>query len=264
MRPVQRIISWNVNGIRAIERKDFLSWLAREAPDVLCLQEIKAHESQLSAALRAPVWSAGAGGTYYTYFHSAQRPGYSGTALFSKRAPDAVRFFGVPAFDCEGRMLAARFGELTVVSAYFPNAQEGGKRLAYKLDFCAAFRAFCDEERTAGQHVILCGDYNIAHKEIDLAHPQENEGNPGFLPQERAWMDTFTEAGYADSFRAFCTEGQQYTWWSYRARARARNIGWRIDYQCVDQAFLARVTSSQILSEVTGSDHCPVCLTYAD
>ncbi|MEL3906511.1 MAG: exodeoxyribonuclease III [Treponema sp.] len=255
------IISWNVNGIRAVEKKGFLDWLYNESPDILCLQETKARKEQLSAALVQPVWKEGA---YHTYWQSAKRPGYSGTALFCKQEPLNIRTMNIPDFDDEGRVLAADFKTVTVICAYFPNSQDKGARLGYKLEFCAAMLEFCNALQKEGRHLVLCGDYNIAHKPIDLANPKANEQNPGYLPEERAWMDTFTSAGYTDVFRHFCAEPHQYTWWSYRFRAREKNIGWRIDYHCVDSAFMSNVQSSSILADVSGSDHCPIKLVCND
>ncbi|CEM61961.1 exodeoxyribonuclease III [Treponema phagedenis] len=255
------IISWNVNGIRAVEKKGFADWLYNESPDILCLQEIKARKEQVSGELLAPVWE---GGTYKTFWQPAKRPGYSGTALFTKKEPDNIRIMDLEEFDSEGRVIAADFGKLTVISAYFPNSQDAGARLAYKLEFCAAMREFCDNLQKEGQDVILCGDYNIAHKPIDLANPKTNEKNPGYLPEEREWMDVFTGAGYVDTFRHFCAEPEHYTWWTYRFKARERNVGWRIDYHCVNEDFLPKVKSSIILKDVFGSDHCPIKLSVSN
>ncbi|MFI3257912.1 MAG: exodeoxyribonuclease III [Spirochaetales bacterium] len=248
------IISWNVNGIRAAEKKDFLNWLHTSDADVVCLQETKANPTQLSENLLAPEG-------YHAYWASAKRPGYSGVAIYSKKEPDNVTVMGVEEFDCEGRTLAAHYGNTVVISAYFPNSQDAGARLNYKLDYCAAMLTMCNELVANGKNIILCGDYNIAHKPIDLANPKTNEKNAGYLPEERAWMDTFTSAGYTDVFRHFCDEAQQYTWWSYRFKARERNIGWRIDYTCVNQDFISEVKSSAILQNVMGSDHCPVSIS---
>lgn len=247
------VVSWNVNGIRAVEKKGFFPWLEKESPDVLCLQETKARPEQLSEAMRNP-------DGYHVYFSSAKRPGYSGVALFSKTEPDEITNFGLPAFDDEGRVLVARFGNINVISAYFPNSQEAGARLPYKLAFCEAMLNYCNAKVAAGQHIVLCGDYNIAHKPIDLANPKANEGNPGYLPEERDFMTRLLDAGYVDCFRLFCAEPGQYSWWSYRFSARAKNIGWRIDYTCVNTGLKPRVQSAQILSDVQGSDHCPVKL----
>ncbi|MCR5061770.1 MAG: exodeoxyribonuclease III [Treponema sp.] len=250
-----KIISWNVNGIRAVEKKGFKEWLLASGADVVCIQETKAHPGQLAPELLSP---SGEGVEYKSYFHSAKKPGYSGTAIYSKTEPDSVEPMGDERFDDEGRVTIAKFGKLAVISAYFPNSQEAGARLDYKLAFCDAMLKKCDELVAAGFDIVLCGDYNIAHKPIDLANPKTNEGNPGYLPEERAWMDTFTSAGYVDTFRHFCAEPKMYTWWSYRFHAREKNVGWRIDYQCVNPSFIDKVKSSTILADVMGSDHCPI------
>lgn len=251
-----KIISWNVNGIRAVEKKDFTSWLLNCGADVVCIQETKANPGQLSPALISPDNNAGV--SYHSYFSSAKRPGYSGTAIYSRVEPDKVETLGIEEFDLEGRVTAAYFGKTVVISAYFPNSQAEGARLDYKLAFCKAMMEYCNRLVSEGYDFVLCGDYNIAHKPIDLANPKTNEGNPGYLPEERAWMDEFTGAGYVDVFRHFCQEPAQYTWWSYRFQARQKNIGWRIDYTCVNPQFLPKVKSAAILKDVTGSDHCPV------
>jgi exodeoxyribonuclease-3 len=165
---------------------------------------------------------------------------------------------GVDRFDAEGRVLMLEYEELVVISAYFPNSQDGGRRLEYKLDFCAEMHALCRQVTDAGKRLVLCGDYNIAHKSIDLARPKENEGSAGYLPEERAWMDQFVDDGFVDTFRSFNSDGGNYTWWSYQTRGRERNVGWRLDYQCVNQALNQHVDDARILSEVMGSDHCPV------
>ncbi|ULQ59348.1 exodeoxyribonuclease III [Brucepastera parasyntrophica] len=257
---MKTIVSWNVNGVRAIEKKGFLDWLAAENPDILCLQETKAHKGQLNLLLTEPVFPDGTG--YFSWWNSAKKPGYSGTALYSKTEPLNIIDFGYPEFDDEGRTVIAEFPDATVISAYFPNSQEAGARLGYKLDFCAAILETCNRLTKAGKNIILCGDYNIAHKPIDLANPKSNEKNPGYLPEERAWMDTFINSGYTDTFRHFCPDAGHYSWWSYRFNAREKNIGWRIDYISVNNSFISKVTESSILKDVYGSDHCPVKLIY--
>ena len=255
---MKTIVSWNVNGIRAVEKKGFLDWLSAEAPDVLCIQETKAHKGQLNPELVEPVLPSG---SWKSWWSSAKKAGYSGTAIYSKTEPLEVRTLGVPEFDNEGRVVMAEYPEAVVISAYFPNSQEAGARLGYKLEFCAAILETCNKLVSSGKNVILCGDYNIAHKPIDLANPKNNEGNPGYLPEERAWMDRFIAEGYVDTFRAFCPDPGQYSWWSYRFHAREKNIGWRIDYECVNPSFMPRVESSIILKDIMGSDHCPVKIT---
>ena len=251
------ILSWNVNGIRACAGKGLFDFLAKDGPDVLCLQETKAQVSQLPKEFLAP--PDGMGGAYHAFFADAKRRGYSGVAIYSKKEPLSVRPLGVDEFDEEGRALLADFGPFVLMSAYFPNSQEAGARLGYKLRFCDAVLAECDRIVASGKHVVVAGDYNIAHEAIDLANPDSNEGNPGYLPEERSWFDKWVGSGYADSFRRLCPEPGKYTWWTYRVKgARERNVGWRLDYHCVDEGFMPAVKASTIRPEVLGSDHCPV------
>ncbi|MBE6350696.1 MAG: exodeoxyribonuclease III [Spirochaetaceae bacterium] len=252
---MKRIISWNVNGIRAAEKKDFLQWISHSNADIVCIQETKAHPEQLSPQLISPEHSDG---QYYSYWASAKRLGYSGTAIYSKTEPDSIETLGLEEYDIEGRVITAKYGNLAVISAYFPNSQDAGARLDYKIGFCNEMLKYCDKLVSEGFNIVLCGDYNIAHKPIDLANPKTNEHNPGYLPEERAWMDKFTSSGYCDTFRMFCSDAGKYSWWSYRFHAREKNIGWRIDYTCVNQSFQNSVISSDILSSVMGSDHCPI------
>jgi exodeoxyribonuclease-3 len=252
------VLSWNVNGIRAAEKKGFVKWISEEGADMICLQETKARPEQLSGDLIHPPCKKGKK-PYLSFWASAKRPGYSGTAIYSRIQPLDVKGLGIGEFDDEGRVLQAEFADFTLISAYFPNSQDAGARLGYKLDFCAAILELCNGYAAKGRHFVLSGDYNIAHTAIDLARPRENEGNAGYLPEERAWMDVFTAAGHVDTFRHFHPgEKGHYSWWSYRGGARDRNVGWRLDYHCVDRGFLPRVLSSVIRNEVEGSDHCPV------
>ncbi len=248
------IVSWNVNGIRAAVRNGFMDWLRASEPDVVCLQETRVHPHEVGEELRTP---AG----YKAFWSPAQRKGYSGVATFTKKEPLSVRPSGVEAFDAEGRVMALEFNDFMLVNAYFPNSQPERARIGYKLAFCQTILELCNRLREGGKNVILCGDYNIAHTEIDIARPKENEESPGYLPEEREAMTRFLSAGYVDTFRHFTEEGGHYTWWSYRANARAKNIGWRLDYHCVNKEFMPRVESSVIFSTVTGSDHCPVAIT---
>jgi exodeoxyribonuclease III len=250
-----RCYSWNVNGIRAVARKSSLPWDVLAGADVIALQETKAQEHQLEPELAAPAgWHAA--------WHSAVKPGYSSVAILSRQAPDELRHgLGDAQFDVEGRVLAARFGSLWVVSAYFPNSQEAGKRIDYKLGFCAAIEAFTTTLRQGGRGVCLLGDYNIAHQPIDLARPRENEGNPGYLPAERAWFGRWLAQGWQDPFRAAHPDlVGAYTWWTAWGGARARNVGWRIDYATVTPDLAARVRGTAIHPDIHGSDHCPVSI----
>ncbi len=258
-----KIISWNVNGIRAVEKKGFVDWLLSTEADIICIQETKAHEGQLSPELRNPT-DITKGLSYTSYFYSAKRPGYSGTAIYCKNPPDSVENMGNPLFDDEGRVTIVKTGKLAVISAYFPNSQDDDEgnhpRLEYKLAFNAAIKEKCDQLVKDGFNIVLCGDYNVAHKEIDIANPKANTKHAGFLPEERDWMDSFVAAGYVDSFREFCKEPGMYSWWSYRFHAREKNIGWRLDYQCVNPEFVPKLKAAAILKDVLGSDHCPVSL----
>ena len=267
-----KIISWNVNGIRAVEKKDFIPWLLNCGADVVCIQETKANPGQLSPALVSPgaqeddddsplfAQALGNQAAYESFFSSAKKPGYSGTAIYTKKKPDRIEKLGIPEFDDEGRTTIAYFGNLAVISAYFPNSQGEGARLPYKLGFCDAMFKKCTSLVAEGFNIVLGGDYNIAHKAIDLANPKANEKNAGYLPEERAWMDFFTSNGFTDTFRMFNQDPGQYSWWSYRMHAREKNVGWRIDYLCVNDGFKDHVRSSTIMSDVMGSDHCPVCI----
>ena len=252
-----RIVSWNVNGIRSVEKKGFVSWMKNEAADAVCIQETKARPDQLSPGLLEIHDKNGE--PYFAYWANAKKPGYSGVAIYTKTEALDVKNLGVSEYDIEGRVLQVDFKGFTLISAYFPNSQDERKRLDYKLGFCGAILELCEKYREQKRHFILSGDYNIAHTSIDLARPKENEESPGYLPEERAWMDTFTARGFVDTFRHFQPgEKGHYSWWSYRANARERNVGWRLDYHCVAPEFLPSVESSIIRPDVLGSDHCPV------
>lgn len=247
---MKRILSWNVNGIRAAEKKGLFGYLKEENPDVLCIQETKAQIDQLSQDFFPEEYSFS--------FQSAQRKGYSGTAFYAKEKPLDVEILGEKDFDIEGRTQIIHFDKYSILNNYFPNSQAEGARIDYKIAFCDALLEKAQDLVNKGRNVLICGDYNIAHKPIDLANPKQNEKNPGFLPEERAWMDKFTSLGWVDTFRALHPEPEQYTWWSYRMKARERNIGWRIDYHCVNEDFNDKVVESRICPQVMGSDHCPV------
>jgi exodeoxyribonuclease-3 len=252
-----RIISWNVNGIRAVGKRGFASWIENESADVVCIQETKSKPDQLSSDLLEIRDRNGK--PYHAYWACAKKPGYSGVGIYSKTEPLNLTNLGIGEFDEEGRVLQAEYGDFTLISVYFPNSQDEGKRLDYKLRFCDAILELCKNYRKENRHFVLSGDYNIAHTPIDLARPNQNENSPGYLPEERAWMDTFTKEGFVDTFRHFHSgEKNHYSWWSFRMNARERNVGWRIDYHCTDPAFLLAVKSSIIRPEVFGSDHCPV------
>ncbi len=249
-----KLLSWNVNGIRAASKAGFLDWFAAENADVVCLQEIKATQDQLDETLRNPT-------KFHSFWHSAQKPGYSGVAVFTKKEPLRVQIgIGVEEIDAEGRVLIAEFADFVLINTYFPNSQRDHKRLGFKLSFCNQILKTCDSLRSKGKNLVLCGDLNIAHKEIDLKNPKSNLNNAGFLPEERAWMDQFVENGYVDSFREFTKDPGHYTWWSYRPGVREKNIGWRLDYFITNQEYKDRLRAVQHQPFVKGSDHCPVSL----
>ncbi len=249
------IYSWNVNGIRAAQKKGFIEMLkTSEEIDMIAIQETKAQPDQLDQELLEI-------DGFHSFFMSAEKKGYSGTALYTKIEPLSVEALGIHEFDSEGRVLIAEFDKFTLINCYFPNSQNGGKRLDYKISFCDAVLEKCQKLIEAGKNIVLCGDYNIAHTPIDLARPKQNEKNAGYLPEEREWMSKFIDAGFVDSFRIFNSEGGHYSWWSYRAGARQKNIGWRIDYHCVNSSFSDQISGAEIHPDVMGSDHCPVSIT---
>ena len=251
-----RALSWNVNGLRSVHKKGFLDWFAEERPDILCLQETKALQEQLPEALRDVEG-------YHAYFSSAERKGYSGVGLYTRTKPDRVSYgFGTEKFDREGRVIIADYPEAVLFNIYFPNGKSSAERLEYKMEFYDTFLEYVDRLKGEGRNIVVCGDVNTAHKEIDLARPKENSKISGFLPQERAWIDQFLSHGYVDIFRRFNDRPEQYTWWDMMTRARERNVGWRIDYFFVNQEFEQQVKNAYILPEVMGSDHCPVGIDF--
>lgn len=247
-----KILSWNVNGIRAAHRKGFVDWLVKEQPNILCIQETKAHVEQLSHDL---INVEG----YHSYFSSGERKGYSGVALYTKvKSIDIKTGFGIKQFDNEGRILIAEYPEFTLFNIYYPNGKSSEERLKYKMDFYDAFYNDVNKLKDKGKKIIICGDVNTAHKEIDLARPKENSQISGFLPEEREWIDKFLESGYLDTFRMFNNEPDNYSYWDTKTRARERNVGWRIDYFYVSKNLKENVKSAFIMPEVMGSDHCPI------
>ncbi|MHA1712638.1 MAG: exodeoxyribonuclease III [Candidatus Ranarchaeia archaeon] len=250
-----RLLSWNVNGLRAALRKNFLVWLGQDSPDILALQETKATLDQLPTSIKNLRG-------YRFILNPAERPGYSGVAFLTRRVPlSTTKGMGIPRFDEEGRVLVAEYPEFLLYNVYFPNGKQSPERLRFKLDFYDAFLEHIEEKRMQGKNIVVCGDFNTAHKEIDLAHPKANEKRSGFLPVERKWIDDLIGHGYVDTFREYHKEARQYSWWDLRTRARERNIGWRIDYFFVNKEFMVNVVDAFILPEVMGSDHCPVGIT---
>ena len=253
-----KLFSWNVNGVRAIEKKGLLDWLASESPDVLCIQETKAKFEQLPDSLQNL-------DGYFSYWHSADKLGYSGVATFSKKEPLHVQYgLGIDKYDKEGRVLITEFDNFLLYNIYFPNGQKDEIRLQYKLDFYDDLLEILDDQVASGNNVIVAGDWNTAHKEIDLANPKANANYSGFMPVERAQLDTYVNHGYVDSFRLFHDEPDRYSWWTYRFGARQRNIGWRIDYFFTNQEFADNISDADIHEDVMGSDHCPVSIELVD
>ncbi|MCK5780462.1 MAG: exodeoxyribonuclease III [Psychrilyobacter sp.] len=247
------IYSWNVNGIRAVQKKGFIDWMGIEEIDILCIQETKAQTEQLDENLINIK-------DYKSYFFSAEKKGYSGVAVYTKIAPKNVSQMGIEEFDSEGRYIELEYENFNLINCYFPNSQSEGKRLDYKLRFNIAIKNRCDDLVKSGKNVILCGDMNVAHKEIDLTNPKRNEKNPGYLPEEREWMSELLGDGYIDTYRSFYPDTVKYSWWSYRFSGREKNIGWRLDYHIVNESFMNEVKSIEIRNDITGSDHCPVVL----
>ncbi|MFK7935791.1 MAG: exodeoxyribonuclease III [Saprospiraceae bacterium] len=248
------IVSYNVNGIRAAIKKGWLEWLKAGDFDIVCVQETKARPEQVDLNLFAELG-------YQSYWFSAQKKGYSGVATFSKVAPDnIVKGCQIEKFDNEGRVLRTDFGDLTVLNCYFPSGTSGDERQAMKIDFLDDIYAYAHELRKERPNLIVLGDYNIAHNEIDLHNPKRNKKTTGFLPEERAWMSKWFNSGFTDAFRAQHPEQVQYSWWSYRAGARGKNKGWRLDYQSVSDALVGKIVDAYQLTDAVHSDHCPVYL----
>lgn len=247
-----RILSWNVNGIRAAYKKGFLDWFLNDKPDILCIQETKAHEEQVPEAIKDIKG-------YHAFFSSAEKKGYSGVGLFTKEEPKNIKKgFGIKKFDNEGRIIIAEYEKFLLFNIYFPNGKASKQRLKYKMEFYDAFLDYAKRLRKKRQKLIICGDVNTAHTEIDLARPKQNQKISGFLPEERAWIDKFLAHGFTDTFRVFNKEGGNYTWWDVKSRARERNVGWRIDYFFISNDLKKNLKSGFIMPETMGSDHCPV------
>lgn len=253
-----RIISANLNGIRSAHKKGFHQWMARQRADIVCVQETKAQIEQLSDEIRSP-------GRWHSYYFDAEKKGYSGVAIFCRREPDAVTYgLGLEDFDHEGRYVQADFGKLSVASIYLPSGSSGEERQAMKFRFMDQYMPLLKQRINDGREYILCGDWNIAHKQIDLKNWRSNQKNSGFLPEERAWFDElFGEVGYVDAFRQVNQEPEQYTWWSNRGQAWAKNVGWRLDYQIVTPALGERVKKASIFKADRFSDHAPLTIEYS-
>ncbi len=255
-----RIVTANLNGIRSAARKGFFDWLPRQDADVICLQELKAQVGDMTKPMLNPEG-------YYGYFHYAEKKGYSGVGLYCKRQPDQIiEGLGIPDIDMEGRYIEAVFGNTSVVSVYLPSGSSSEERQAVKFSFMERFWPHLDKLKQSGREVVICGDWNIAHKEIDLKNWKGNLKNSGFLPEERAWMTgLLDELGYVDTYRRLYpeTEGEAYTWWSNRGQAWAKNVGWRIDYQIATPGIGAKATSASVYKVERFSDHAPLIVDFA-
>jgi exodeoxyribonuclease-3 len=250
------LFSWNVNGLRAAGRKGFLEWLDRTRPDILGLQETKCRPEQLEDGLRLPA-------EYRSYWAWAEKPGYSGVALYSRPEPRSVTIgLGIGEYDREGRTIVADYGDFVFINAYFPNGSRDHSRVPFKMAYKSAFLQYVDALRDAGRPVIFCGDVNTSHREIDLARPKQNQKTTGFLPEERAWLDEVVARGYVDSYRAlYPDQTGAYTWWAVFTGSRSTNVGWRLDYFFLSPDLLPRLVAADIHADVAGSDHCPVSIT---
>lgn len=250
-----KIYSWNVNGLRAVSKKGFFEFISNDNPDILCIQETKLQLDNLSEELQNI-------NGYYSYFSCAEKKGYSGVATYTKEKPISVKYgMGIERFDSEGRILITELSKFILFNIYFPNGQKDDERLKYKMDFYDALLDYLNKLKVEGKKLIICGDYNTAHNEIDIKNAKANEKYSGFLPIERAWIDKFISEGYVDTFRSIHKDEVKYSWWSYRFKARERNAGWRIDYFFVTENLIKNVNSADILNEVMGSDHCPVTIS---
>ena len=249
-----RIITYNVNGIRAAMNKDLVGWLKAANPDVLCLQETKATPDQVDVKAFEDLG-------YHLYWYSAQKKGYSGVAIFSKIKPKHVEYgCGIEKYDFEGRIIRLDFDQCSVMSVYHPSGSSGDDRQVFKMGWLADFQEYINDLKIKHPNLILCGDYNICHKPIDIHNPKSNANTSGFLPEEREWMEQFIQSGFIDSFRYFNQEPHQYSWWSYRAGSRGKNLGWRIDYNLVANHLDKQLKRAVILPDAMHSDHCPVLL----
>lgn len=249
-----KIVTYNVNGLRAAAAKGLPAWLEQENPDVVCLQETKLQPEQYPAEAFEALG-------YKAYLHSARKKGYSGVAILTKTKPDHVEYgMGIEEYDSEGRFIRADYGDLSIVSVYHPSGTSGDERQTFKMGWLEAFRQYVSELRKSRPKLILCGDYNICHEAIDIHDPVRNATNSGFLPEEREWMTRFLSTGFIDSFRMLYPKKQEYTWWSYRFNSRAKNKGWRIDYCMVSEPVSGMVKDAVILKDAVHSDHCPMAL----
>ena len=249
-----KIISYNVNGIRAALKKDWINWVKSVDPDVICLQETKASPDQLDLSIFEDIG-------YHSYWFSAQKKGYSSVAILTKTKPDHIEYgCGIEKYDAEGRIIRADFGDFSVLSCYFPSGSSGELRQNFKMEYLADFRVYIDELKKSRPQLLISGDVNICHEPIDIHNPVSNKNSSGFLPEERQWVTEFMSSGFIDSFRHLNKEPHNYTWWTYRFGARKKNLGWRIDYHFISENLLPKLNRALILSEAVHSDHCPILI----
>lgn len=249
-----KIISYNVNGLRAAISKGFLKWLEKEKPDLISLQEIKMQEDQVDKKIFESMG-------YHQVWHAAEKKGYSGVAILTRHKPDFYSTgIGIPEFDFEGRLIRLDIGDTSFINSYFPSGTTGDIRQAVKMKYLDAIYSYLESHKKDRPMIVLSGDYNIAHKPIDINHPNRHLKSSGFLPEERAWMDSLINLGFIDTFREFNSLPEQYSWWSYRAGSRGKNLGWRLDYHMVTTPMKARLQNASIMQDVVHSDHCPVVL----
>lgn len=249
---MKRIVSYNVNGIRAALKKGFMDWLSACDPDILCIQETKANKDQVDAETLAAM-------PYEHFWYSAEKKGYSGVSIWTKEKPKHVEYgCGIEIYDREGRVIRCDYDDFSVMSVYMPSGSSGDERQAFKMQWLDDFQNYIDELKKEIPNLIICGDYNICHTEIDIHNPKTNKDTSGFKPEEREWISQFIDSGFVDSFRHFNKEPHNYSWWSYRANARAKNLGWRIDYNMVSKTLKDKLSRATILPEAKHSDHCPI------
>lgn len=249
---IKNIISYNVNGIRAAQNKGFNDWLQKENPDIICFQETKIQEGQIDPSIYSKFG-------YHHYWTYAEKKGYSGVSIFTKEKPDNVFIgMGIKKYDQEGRLIRIDMGAYSIIGVYIPSGSMGDNRQEFKMEFLDDFFNYLQNLKKTRPNLIVSGDYNICHKPIDINHPERHEGVSGFLPEEREWLDKFVANGFVDTFRKFNQQPNQYSWWSYRAGARPKNLGWRIDYHMVTESLSGKLKNASILSDIVHSDHCPV------